>query len=212
MLRQYRSDQEIGEQDSPLLRALLERHPEAHQKIGIGIKRFFRAAAIYGTDCFWLERDDGTRTDFSYQSCVDAKGKSLYQEFAEACKEAVQPELTAAKKKHFAQHGNADGVVRCEITGELIAYSEAHLDHKKPLTFQVIVISFVTANNIEITPGILSRPSDAQFATTFLDKGIEESFRAFHRRIASLRIIKDKSNLRLGGSERITKSKRPVEL
>jgi Protein of unknown function (DUF3223) len=109
MLRQYRSDQEIGEQDSQLLRALLERHPEAHQKIGIGIKRFFRAAAIYGTDCFWLERDDGTRTDFSYQSCVDAKGKSLYQEFAEACKEAVQPELTAAKKSTSPNMGMLTG-------------------------------------------------------------------------------------------------------
>src|SRR4051812_14134298 len=59
MLARYRNQQEINEEDSEFLRALIQRHPEAVQKIGMGAKRFFRGTGE-GTDCFWLERNDGS--------------------------------------------------------------------------------------------------------------------------------------------------------
>lgn len=157
MLARYRNGEDVNEQDSQLLRNLLERHPEAHQKIGHGVKRFFRDRTDQGTDCFWLQRENGSSTDFSYISCVNAKGKSLYQEFAEACRQAVQPDLDAAKKAHFEKHGDTEGKVRCEVSGEMVASYESHLDHKKPMTFQVIVTTFVAANKIEIRTDMLSR-------------------------------------------------------
>jgi hypothetical protein len=170
MLAKYRNGEDANEQDSQFLRNLLERHPEAHQKIGCGVKRFFRDSTDEGTDCFWLERDDGTTTDFSYKSCVNAKGKSLYQEFAEACRQAVQTYLDAAKREHFEKHGNAEGKVPCEVTGELVAPYESHLDHKKPMTFQVIVATYIAARKIEIRSDMLSIPQDAQFVTTFVNE------------------------------------------
>jgi hypothetical protein len=212
MLGRYHNGQTISDPDSSHLRNLLDRHPEALQKIGIGVKRFFRARAVQGTDCFWLERDDAASTDFSIKSCVDAKGKSLYQEFAEACREAVQPELTRKKKVHFEMHGDSDGTVVCEVTGERVALYQSHLDHKKPMTFQVIVHTFITAHNIEIRPEMLCRPGDAEFAVTFADKDIEARFRDYHLRAAKLRIIKAKVNLQLGGSEKMIPQKRPVIL
>ena len=57
---------------------------------------------------------------------------------------------------------------------------------------------------------MLSLAGDAQFTTTFMDKQIEPQFKAYHHKFADLRIIKAKKNLSLGGSERITKAKRPV--
>ena len=156
---------------------------------------------------------DGTPpTDFSFYSCVNAKGNSLYQEFAEACRQAVQPFLDAAKKEHFEQYGDAEGKVRCEITGEKVAAYESHLDHKKPKTFQVIVETFIAANRIEVFPDMLSKPGDAQTVTTLVDENLEREFREYHGRVAELRIVKAKVNLSLGGSERITKAKRPVVL
>ena len=212
VLARYRNNETASEEHSQFLRDLLERHPEAHQKIGCGVKRFFRAGTGQGTDCFWLERVDGTRTDFSFISCVDAKGKSLYQEFAEACRQAVQADLAEAKKQHFEKFGDSDGKVPCDVTGEKVSTSEAHLDHKKPLTFQVIVTTFVKAHKIQIRPEMLSVPSDAQFVTTFADKELEAAFREYHHSVRILRIVKARLNLSLGGSERITQPKRPVKL
>jgi hypothetical protein len=215
MLARYRNGQTINPEDSLLLRGLLERHPDAHQKIGGGIRRFFRDHTDKGTDCFWLEREDGSDpTEFSFITCVNAKGKSLYQEFAEACREAVQPQLNEAKKKHFREFGDADGKVPCEVTGKRVAHYESHLDHKPPMTFQVVVETFVAANKIEISGEMLSAPADAQFATTFVDGDLKHQFVEYHSSVTRdrLRIVAKKENLRLGGSNRLTKPKRPVIL
>jgi len=210
MLSRYRNKQEISSDDAPLLRVLLERHPEAVEKIGCGVKRFYRDGTGMGTDCFWIERDDGSKTDFSYISCVDAKSNSLYQEFAEACRQAVQADLDHAKVRHFEVHGNGEGKVRCEVSGEMVGLKESHLDHAKPMTFQVIVQTFITANKIEIALEMLSEPADHQFVTTFVDEDLARRFREYHRGVMQLRIIKAKENLSLGGSERMRKPKRPV--
>jgi hypothetical protein len=212
MLARYRNRQTINDDDSEFLRALIQRHPEACQKIGAGIKRFFRAGTGQGTDCFWLERVDGSTTDFSYKSCINARGKSIYQEFSEACWQAVREDLDRAKKEHFSKHADAEGKVPCDITGERIGWKEAHLDHKKPMTFQVIVLTFIQADSIDIRPELLSSPGDKQFVTTFADKNVEMRFRAYHHGLAKLRIIKKGLNLSLGGSERMTSPKRPVSL
>lgn len=212
MLACYRNNEDIEEEDSHILRDLLERHPKAPQKIECGVKGFYKAGTGKGTDCFHLERLDGTPTDFSYISCVNAKGKSLYQEFAEACSQAVREDLAQAKRAHFDKDSDAEGKVACEVTGERINIKEAQLDHKKPLTFQVIVVTFIQANGIEIKPEMLSVPQDKQYVTTFVDKDLEQRFREYHHRVASLRIVKTRVNRALGGSERIIKPKRPVLL
>jgi Protein of unknown function (DUF3223) len=212
MLGRYRNGDTVAESDAALLALLLERHPEVLQKVGCGIKRFYRNATSKGTDCFWLERHDGTVTDFSFKTCIDAKGKTLYQEFAEACREAVQPDLDLRKKEHFDKYGDSDGKVKCEITGQKVAIYESHLDHKKPTTFEVIVHTFIAASKLEINPEMLSKPRDGQFAVTFVDKQIEGAFRSYHATIAKLRIITKNANLRLGGSERMIAPKRPVRL
>jgi hypothetical protein len=212
MLARYRDGDTINEQDSQYLMSLLQRHPEARDKIGCGVKRFYRDRTSKGTSCFWLERVDGKPTEFSYKSCVNGKGKTLEQEFAEACREAVQPDLDAAKKAHFAEHGNADGKVPCEETGELVAIYESHLDHKGPMTFDVIVKTFIASHKVTITHGMLSVPADAQFVTTFVDEEIRQQFRDYHHSVCKLRIVAAKANLSLGGSERLRKPKRPVVL
>ena len=56
MLARYRDGETINEEDSQFLLSLLQRHPEARQKIGPGVKRFFRDRTTKGTSCFWVER------------------------------------------------------------------------------------------------------------------------------------------------------------
>ncbi len=76
MLGRYRNKQDIAEEDSRLLRKLLERHPDAQEKVGCGVKRFFKASAAHGTECFRLEREDGTTVHFSYEPGITGKRKS----------------------------------------------------------------------------------------------------------------------------------------
>ena len=212
MLNSHRANKTIEGENHELLLAILERHPEADQKIGAGVERFYKAPTEMGTSCFWIERTDGSKTDFSYITAVKAKGKSLYQEFKEACRNAVRADLSTTKEAFFNEHGDENGKVPCEVSGEKIGIYESHLDHKKPMTFQVIVNTFITANKIGISPSMLSVSGDAQFETEFVDLELKEKFREYHHEIADLRIINPATNLSLGGSERITKSKRPVRI
>jgi len=212
MLNSYRVNKTIEGEDHDLLLSVLERHPEADQKIGVGVNRFYKAPTEMGTNCFWVERTDGSKTDFSYITAVKAKGKSLYQEFAEACRNAVREDLINTKKEFFKQHGDENGKVECEVSGNKFAIYESHLDHKKPLTFQVLVNTFIAANNISISKEMLSTAQDAQFETEFIDQSIKNKFKEYHHKMAQLRILNPKINLSLGGTERITKSKRPVPI
>jgi hypothetical protein len=210
MLGSYRNGQTIEGDDYDILLALLERHPEADKKIGCGVKRLYKDKTDMPTSCFWIERTDGSKTDFSYRTAISAKGKSLYQEFLEACRAAVQDDLRLTKEKFFEKFSDQDGKVECDITGDKIAIYESHLDHKKPLTFQVLVNTFIGANDIEIKPEMLSVAQDAQFQTTIIDLELKDKFRRYHHKMAQLRVIKAERNLSLGGSERILKSRNPV--
>ena len=46
-------------------------HPDAAEKIGVGVKRVYKDIAPEGlTSCFYLERIDNTTTDVSYRWCI----------------------------------------------------------------------------------------------------------------------------------------------
>lgn len=212
MLNKYRVNKTIEGEDHEILLSLIERHPEAVPKIGAGISRFYKAPTEKGTSCFWLERIDKSKTDFSYIYSVNAKGKSLYQEFADACRNCVNADLVKTKEAFYKNNADYEGKVECEISGKKIAIYESHLDHKKPITFQVIINTFIAANKIKIVKEMLTFSQDEQYQTEFVDLELKENFRKYHHSIANLRVINSKSNLSLGGSERITKSKTPITI
>jgi hypothetical protein len=76
-LRQILHDSTIGvELDEPLYRFMLEilkRHPEAGQKIGVGIRAIRITSSKYGNRCFEALRVDGTSAEFSYIKCLKRK-------------------------------------------------------------------------------------------------------------------------------------------
>lgn len=72
MLARYANGQEVTGEDFEYLYSLLEKHPRAGEKIGIGIKRIFADWIRDGARCFWVERIDGTKEDFSIRKCIDA--------------------------------------------------------------------------------------------------------------------------------------------
>lgn len=69
-LNRYSPGDRVAPNDEELLRALIERHPDAQLKIGNGIDHFMVRSADYGTQCFWVVRMDGSTERFSYKECL----------------------------------------------------------------------------------------------------------------------------------------------
>ena len=200
--------------------ALLERYDAAitstPSKIGTGIVRFERRinyGSGFATAGFWVERTDGSWTDFSFPTAISAKPKPQSQEFADACRGVVAADLRAAKLRHFKLHGDDQERVPCDITGQLITIDEAHLDHAH-WPFGTLVAMFREARgwHDEIPTGVLTTAQDNQTATTFVDPAIADAFKAFHHRTATLRVIAAKANLSMAARQRKPKIKLPVQI
>jgi|HubBroStandDraft_6_1064221.scaffolds.fasta_scaffold784336_2 hypothetical protein len=72
-LKSYRDGDTVSPEDHRFLMALSQRHAHASEKIGSGVKRFYRDEApkpSYGNRCFWIERTDGSVIDFSIGECL----------------------------------------------------------------------------------------------------------------------------------------------
>ncbi len=70
MLHRYDLGDKVSASDAVVLRAALDRHPDAGMKIGCGITHFSVRTADFGTRCFWVNRPDGTTEKFSHTACV----------------------------------------------------------------------------------------------------------------------------------------------
>jgi hypothetical protein len=75
MLNKYSIGSKVTDKDSGHLTALLDRHDEKLEKIGVGINHFEvdTAPVRWGGKCFWIVRSDESREDFSFQHCLERK-------------------------------------------------------------------------------------------------------------------------------------------
>ena len=75
MLNRYSIGDIVPPGDGIDLSALLKRHNEKDEKIGVGIDHFEVGPAPdgFGGKCFWIVRTDGSRIDFSFKHCLEAK-------------------------------------------------------------------------------------------------------------------------------------------
>jgi hypothetical protein len=70
MLYRYNVGDRVNAEDSIILRAVLEHHPDAAVKIGCGIADFSVRSADFGSQCFWVNRTDGTTEKFSITGAI----------------------------------------------------------------------------------------------------------------------------------------------
>lgn len=70
MLRRYDLGDRVNAEDSVILRAALEHHPNSAAKIGSGIVSFSVRSADFGTKCFWVNRTDETTEKFSITGSI----------------------------------------------------------------------------------------------------------------------------------------------
>lgn len=70
MLHRYDLGDRVSAEDSVILRAALENHQNATDKIGCGVSHFSVRSADFGTRCFWVNRTDGTTEKFSISASI----------------------------------------------------------------------------------------------------------------------------------------------
>lgn len=180
----------MGLFDAPLVQAVFAMHPSAPEKAPNGVLEHvvraieFRPGIIQR--CFYAILPDGNAVDWSYRVALGVvpSGPS----FQEAAREAVWPYVAAYKASRY---GTADAIP-CDLSGEMVPFAEAHVDHAPPWPFVEILRAFVREHG---APGLRSRePWGCDFATDDL----RDAFLAFHHERASLRILNGKLNISRG--------------
>jgi hypothetical protein len=220
ILKRYANEQVIDNaSDHADLLALLIRYDvmihDGPSKIGNGVDAFFRRRNCFdggfSTSGFWVRRVDGSETDFSYVQAIKGRPRGD-QEFQEACRVAVAADILAAKQHFFDTYADASGRVACELSGRLITFEEAHVDHVDP-TFRQLVIAFRAARGWQqaLPPGVLTAPADRQTQTRFANPDIARAFREFHK-VALLRVIAAETNSALAAKQQRPRVTRPVVL
>ena len=207
MLNRYEPGARVGEEDALDLAALLERHAEYHEKVGIGVDHFEVMMTEHGTQCFRVARPDGTGTDFSYPHCVRGRPPSRKNEVSQALRQAVRFDLYRARDAFFAAHRDADGLIPCAVTKQRIAPDQGHMDHRPPLTFEVIVTTFLEARGLSYDGVPITTGADDQVAPMVTDNALAEDFRSFHARVARLDFVSDVVNLGQSSRGRIRPSR-----
>ncbi|MCX6953056.1 MAG: DCL family protein [Verrucomicrobia bacterium] len=139
-LRRILNGAPIGEpitgDDGSLVADLLYdgRHPEAAEKIGVGVDYIEVRPASYHTRCFWIVRTDGSEADFSMMTAMNGQ-PSAKARVSAALREEVRDEV----EQH--RHSLPDDVA-CALCGSMTSPESAYMTYLDP-TFDQIATTFV---------------------------------------------------------------------
>lgn len=161
----------------------------------------------YGTPCFRIVRTDGSGTDFSFGHCIKLRPPSRKQEVSQALRRVVRFDLYRLRDQFFSQHKDADGRVSCAETGERITADEGHMDHRHPMTFEVIVTTFLASKGLSLDDVEMSAGRDEQIAPEVTDIDLANDFSTYHTKVARLDFVKKKVNLAASSRNRLKKSR-----
>lgn len=194
ILHSYKDGQVLNMFDFAFIRDLLNNHPHAEQKIGCGVSSILvkENPVFRGKQGFWIIREDGTQTDFSFMECLSPSSQK--KKVLSAFRAAVEPFTFAFKQKFF--DSRADGVTTCDYTGQIITFVGSHVDHKPPNTFEKIFNDFIGSEDLDIAEiELLGGAQDNVIQDEIADPTIKERWITFHNQQAELRVISGKANL-----------------
>ena len=174
--------------DYTFIRALLDRHPEAGHKIGVGVERI-RVGKVLGNSAVFLQRIDGSETDFSWCQCIFGKRKD--DDLLGALRLAIDPQIWHVKDLAFSEVKT----LPCPITGEPITRKTCHVDHAPPKTFKALVERFVQAESLVVEAIRYEGHEDGSLTVRLADKDLERRWQAFHLMHAELRVVSRRANL-----------------
>ncbi|HMO41558.1 MAG TPA: DCL family protein [Kiritimatiellia bacterium] len=176
----------IEPEDISLLSDLIACHVEHDSKVGCGIARFYvDAAPEHQGECFWIERKDGSRTDFGVPACLVGIARLNHQ----SLRMAVKYQIDAFMSSKLAEH---DDTFKSEYSGASFPISEAVVDHT--VTFQSIIEQFFSPRGIDITKELLTISRDQKSEPVWRDPEMLSEFLEFHEQYP-LRLVHWRENL-----------------
>lgn len=208
ILNAYNLGEELNMNDFNDIMNLLETHPRAKEKIGVGIDKVRIAKVQYNTKSFELVRNDSSTEFFSYTKRINAP-KTNFTKFREACRQAIQDDLRSVKLDYFEKNSKK-GQVKCQESKELAKYEELTVDHRQPNTFSVIVDRFIELNNLDLEKIEYTQVDGGQ--NELKDDKLKQEFRKYHQDKANLRIVKKNLNLGRSFQARVTRQKKDLTI
>jgi hypothetical protein len=167
ILPSYEDMEDISILHFKFMMDLLQYHPKAESKIGLGVRRIW-IQTKNGTRSFWLEKLDGTISTLSYYQCLECDEK--LKDFKAAARKAITEEITEFKRDFFRQ---CNGQATCPITGERIYARTSQVEHVIP--FDRLVNAFQKLQKLNLDEGVTDE---------VLKRWVE-----YHKQHAKLRII-----------------------
>jgi hypothetical protein len=191
ILYAYEPEETISGNDSEILAGVLDMHPYRDQKVGHGVSRFYvRVNAQYGNNRgFWLDRVDGSATDWSFMEAL--KPATNLQNVLGAMRWLIKDQITAHKRAYFADHARRP----CSYTGEEISPGDSHVDHVRPNTFERLAQDFALHHEIKLDTIQVQESGDGDVCQVFADPGLAASWQRYHRDNAVLTVISRQANL-----------------
>lgn len=172
--------------DDEFLRDLLALHPDAAEKAGAGVLYFDVRTNFGATEGFWITRQDGSQTDFSFKKCLRAATNE--DKVRNAMRVAVRPQIEAFRSAAYA----GKDTVTCAVSGDEVRMADCHVDHDSP-TFIEIADQFAALEggyqSIAVTAG------DGVIGHRFSSSTIEARWVDHHEKFARLRVVSKRSNL-----------------
>jgi hypothetical protein len=180
--------QDLSALDTEEVFALLQGHVDRGQKIGVGIKRIYVDAGPDhpNSTCFWIERVDGSVTDFGVPACLNDFGKINRM----SLRELVKAQIGQYRQKRLA--GGA-GTFVSGLSGEVFPITEAHVDHRDVI-FEEIVRQFCIQESLDLDRELLTISKDSCSTPQWRDQAVADRFASFHAGFP-LQLISRQENL-----------------
>lgn len=172
---------------------VLRMHEDFHDKTkGQGFQIGVRVCPINPRNRqFYILRDDGTDTDFSYYKAISSKSKESY--IKETLRVAIKDQTVEFKNDYFSRNQDSRGYVVCPETGLKMKKKDSHLNHY-PKQFDEIVKEWVNINGLSSEDIVLVPPPDNGTAWFMEDEVLLKSFQDYHQQQAQYRVVLNKVN------------------
>lgn len=168
--------------DFDLIRALVDLHPSAKEKLAGGCVTIeVRLNPPYKSKDrgFWIVHEDGSTIDFSYKIALSGKRHSDDRHLVQACRSAIRAVVSSYKRDRF----NGRAMALCEMTGEAMSWDEAIVHHHGEWPFKRIASEWLAQCQV------LPRVFVALLDVVFDDVKEANDFLRFHNDRAQLRLV-----------------------
>jgi hypothetical protein len=165
--------------------SILKSHPDAENKIGVGVKEIFikKNGWSYG---FWIKRVDDSEIDFSYKSCISGRPKSIEQNLKQAMRNSVNDQILEFKNNQDL-NGFVCGGDNCS--------DKIHVDHF-PIKFRDLYAAFIKEK--EIPTQFDDCPVTCQAIFKEQDFCFKNEWAEFHKEKATFRLLCATCNIKEG--------------